>query len=142
MDHVVRGGEIESRAARPKADEKDVAAAALKGVHGTAARLRRRCAVQVLVGNALRVQILAQQGQVTRELAEDEGAVTVRPEVLYQLRKGIELGAGQLCPLEHEPGIAAGPAKPHEFRQMRNRRSRSSPTSCSMVSRARRRTDS
>ncbi len=117
MDHVVGRRQVDADAARLQADEEQVALAGLEGVHAALAFLDRGRSVQVLVGDALGVEILADQGQVVDELAEHQHLVPVLEQVGRQAREGRQLAAGDAGAGRHQLGIAAGAAQPHHLGQ-------------------------
>ena len=117
VDHVVGGREVQAEAAGLERDQEQVALAILEGVDPLLAGLGRGRAVQVLVADALLVQVLAEQAQVVHELGEDQGLVLVFEQLVHQLGEGFELGAGQAAVRHDEPGVAAAAPQLHQFRQ-------------------------
>ena len=97
VDHVVGSGQVEARAARFERDQKEVALAALEGIDLFLTMLGGGLAVEVLVRDLAFVEGLFDEGQVRRELAEDEGTVLAIAQFVDGLQKEIELG-GRLVP--------------------------------------------
>src|SRR5882757_3547759 len=92
-DDVISGGEIHSEGTRLQAEKKKISFAGLERPHGAGAIGRRRTAVEILIAEAQRVELLAQYAQVIDELTEDECLVTAGGEFLREFRKSVDLGA-------------------------------------------------
>ena len=117
VDHVIGCRQIDAHAARLQADQENIAFSRLEGIHPALALLHGRTAVEILVADAMLLQMLADQGQMVDELAEDEHLVAVFQQARQQLREGCQLAAGQAQLRCHQLRIAAGTAQLHDFRQ-------------------------
>ncbi len=91
MNHVVRGRQVDTRAACLQGKQKDVALPALKGSHTLLAHEFRGLAVKVLIRDALFLQSRAYLRKIGRELGEGEHLVTGGNEVLHGLHKALGL---------------------------------------------------
>ena len=117
VDDVVGGGEVEARATGLEADEEELALSGLEGLDRGRPLAGRGGTVEILVADAPLVQGVAQEAQVIHELAEDQGAVTVLPELVHQFQEGLQLGGGDVQVLLEQLGVAAGAAQAGEGRQ-------------------------
>ena len=115
VDDIIGGGEVESGSACFEADEEDVAFSSLEGIDALFAVLHGGAAVEVLVMNALFVEIGADEGQVIDKLAEDEGFVVVVEEFGDDGGEDFELAAGDGDFGFDQLSVAAGTAQAHDF---------------------------
>ncbi len=117
VDDVVGGGEIESETSGFEGNQKDVTFSALKSIDGFLAFFRWGGAIEILVGDAVAIQLCTNEGEVIDKLTEDEDFVSTGEDLVDGLGKGGEFGsADRVSDLGiDEAGVAAGAAEPGEF---------------------------
>jgi hypothetical protein len=113
--HVVGRGEIEPEAARLEADQEQITLAGLKRCDTLRALARRSGAIEILVGDACCVERLAKKLQKVDELTEHECLVTIRRELVGQIRERLHLGADDAEVRTDEPRITGRAAQPSEL---------------------------
>ena len=115
VDDVIGGREIQPRAARPQADEEQVALPRLEGCDPLFALRGWSSAVEILMGDTARQKRLAHAFELADELAEDQRLMFVADEVVDEVEERLELGAGQRCGGIDKAGEATGPAQLGDF---------------------------
>src|SRR5690606_11871788 len=106
VDDVDGAREVQARAASLERDEKEAALARLEARDERGALGGGGGSVEIEVLEAPRVEGLADDGEVARELAEDEDAVAAGQHVLEQLEEGGELRRRGALVVQHEARVA------------------------------------
>ena len=88
-DDIVGGGEVESQAAGFEAYEEEVSFARLESVHLLHAFLGGCAPVEVAVADVPAVEVFADEGQMSHELAEDQRLVAVLEELRDDLSRRV-----------------------------------------------------
>ena len=84
VDHIVRGGQVQTKAPRFQRNQKQIAFTGLKGFHAFFAVFTAGTAVQVLIGNLSFIEVLSDDIEVADKLAEDQDLVSPADQLLDQ----------------------------------------------------------